>query len=212
MKKVALICLALILALGSLGVSYALWSDNLYINGTIETGTLCWEWTSTNNLDPGPPNHILDYHCNPGFEGDIYWQGTKDVGYTTTTIKDAKTIEMTLTNVYPCYFNSISVYGRNCGTIPLHFEWVSFDSDYEDPIIIDWIDTDYAPISLDLDGDGNDDIEIKWGNHIGSQVHPGKSTGEISFWIHVMQAAPQNETMHFTITFNAVQYNESIHP
>jgi len=40
MKKAGLICLVLLLALGSLGISYAGWSNNLNINGTLTTASL----------------------------------------------------------------------------------------------------------------------------------------------------------------------------
>lgn len=40
MKKVGLILLALVLALGVLGVGYAMWSDTLLISGTVNTGTV----------------------------------------------------------------------------------------------------------------------------------------------------------------------------
>jgi predicted ribosomally synthesized peptide with SipW-like signal peptide len=44
MKKIGLLCLALVLALGALGVGYAAWTDTITISGTVNTGTL--------NIDP----------------------------------------------------------------------------------------------------------------------------------------------------------------
>ena len=40
MKRIALICMALVLALGALGVGYAAWTDELYIQGTVNTGSV----------------------------------------------------------------------------------------------------------------------------------------------------------------------------
>ncbi len=40
MKKIGLISLALVLALGALGVAYAAWTDQVTIEGTVETGKL----------------------------------------------------------------------------------------------------------------------------------------------------------------------------
>ena len=37
MKKIGLICLALVLALGVLGVGYAMWDKTLTITGTVST-------------------------------------------------------------------------------------------------------------------------------------------------------------------------------
>ncbi|HUW44667.1 MAG TPA: hypothetical protein VMW50_02615 [Dehalococcoidia bacterium] len=214
MKKIGLLCLALVLALGAMGVGYSLWSDSLYVDGSIETGSLCWEWTGTYTNDPGPPNSVIDWTCRPGFEGPplYFWPTGKDVGYTDAVVIDSHTIELTMVNVYPCYFVAVSVYARNCGTIPLHFERVIIRSDYGEHII-DWIQADrYPAMELDLDGDGAPDIEFSWGNHIGDQLHPGDDSGEISFWIHVMQPAPQGAVLTFQIILEAVQYNESIHP
>jgi hypothetical protein len=213
MKKVGLLCLALVLALGSLGVGFARWYDDLYVDGYIKTGTVCWEWVGVTWLDicgtEGP-----DWHCYPGFvsgPNGTFWLGTKHVGCTSAHMVDSHHISLYLDNVYPCYFNEISLYAINCGTVPIHFELVRFTSDFGE-VVINWKDNSYDPVSLDLTGDGNDDIEFKWGNHIGSQLHPGEETGEMSFWIHVMQPAPQGEELYFTISLEAVQYNESIHP
>lgn len=41
MKKFGLLCLTLVLALGSIGAGYAMWSDTVYIEGTVSTGTVC---------------------------------------------------------------------------------------------------------------------------------------------------------------------------
>ena len=215
MKKIGLLCLALILAVGAMGVGYSLWSDSLYVEGWIETGSLCWEWTGVSTTDPGPPiGAVMDQNCRPGFAGPppYYWYSGKDVGYTNAWIVDPHTIELTMVNVYPCYFVAVSVYTHNCGTIPLHFERVIIRSDYGEHII-DWYQPDrYPTMELDLDGDGAPDIEFSWGNHIGDQYHPCDDSGEISFWIHVMQPAPQGATLTFQVILEAVQYNESIHP
>lgn len=40
MRKIAILCLALVMALGSLGVAYAAWSETLTIEGTVDTGAV----------------------------------------------------------------------------------------------------------------------------------------------------------------------------
>jgi hypothetical protein len=40
MKKIGLLCLALVLALGALGVGYAAWIDTITIEGTVNTGSV----------------------------------------------------------------------------------------------------------------------------------------------------------------------------
>ncbi|MBA7566770.1 hypothetical protein ES708_08466 [subsurface metagenome] len=40
MKKIGLLALALVLALGTFGVAYAAWTDTIYIEGTVNTGSV----------------------------------------------------------------------------------------------------------------------------------------------------------------------------
>jgi len=40
LKRMAVLALALVIALGAMGVGYAAWTDELYINGTVYTGTV----------------------------------------------------------------------------------------------------------------------------------------------------------------------------
>jgi hypothetical protein len=59
MKKIGLLILALVLALGTVGVGYAMWSDTVYIDGTVSTGCVDIEITSVSgtwvykNIDTG---------------------------------------------------------------------------------------------------------------------------------------------------------------
>lgn len=208
-EKIAVLFIVSIMALAGISTSYALWHEDLIIDGTAETGELDWKFTNVGNLDPGPPPiSVPDYHCNPGFEGYIYWRGDKDIGYTTTTVTaDVHVAEITLNNVYPCYFNMITLYMQATGTIPLRIQSVTFSSDFEEIVI-----EQGEPIfNLDLDGDAYPDIEFWWRDRIifGCELYPGNVLSEISFWLHVMQDAPQSAAgLSFTITITAVQYNE----
>jgi hypothetical protein len=40
LKRIGVLALALVIALGALGVAYAAWTDSVYIQGTVNTGTL----------------------------------------------------------------------------------------------------------------------------------------------------------------------------
>ena len=51
MKKIALISLALVLALGTLGLGYAHWADTIFITGTVQTGWLDLAVIRTNGDD-----------------------------------------------------------------------------------------------------------------------------------------------------------------
>ena len=66
MKKIGLVCLAVVLAMGALGVSYALWSDSLYLDGTVETGVVD---VSIVRIASGDPFGGIDY----GYDKDVAW-------------------------------------------------------------------------------------------------------------------------------------------
>ena len=51
MKKIGLICIALVLALGTLGAAYAAWIDTVTISGTVQTGSLDLVVIRTNGDD-----------------------------------------------------------------------------------------------------------------------------------------------------------------
>lgn len=205
MQNTKLLAWPIVLMLGllSTGVAYAHWSQTLYISGSVATGDLDWEFVGVTNLDPGSPNYVLDYHCRDGFEGPplYFWMGDKDVGYTYVEIDpiDSKIIRVNLYNVYPSYFNEISVYAHVTGSTPLIFAMVVIDGEE--------ITATPAPVvGLDLDEDGLDDIEILWGNSLGEQREYCEIFDEMSFWIHVLQDAPQGETLSFTISLVGVEW------
>jgi hypothetical protein len=53
MKKFGLLSLALVLALGTLGIGYATWSDNVTIVEEVNSGHLCVEFRSCDFNDEG---------------------------------------------------------------------------------------------------------------------------------------------------------------
>ena len=200
MRNTKLLAWPMVLMLGLLmtGFAYAHWSQTIYIEGSVASGTVDWEFVGAGCWDTSGN----DYHCRDGFAGSppIFWMGDKDVGSTSCAITDPHTVTLTLTNVYPSYFTSVSVYAHNNGSIPLIFDNVIIDG-----VIIR---EDPAPVvRLDLDGDDNDDVEILWGDGFGEQRENCEWWPEMSFWIHVLQDAPENATLNFTIEIIAVNWN-----
>jgi predicted ribosomally synthesized peptide with SipW-like signal peptide len=220
-----------IFALAGLGMAYASWSDIITINGTVTTGNLCWQFTSARILDddqpinPGGdyPTTDPDYTCNPGFipdpiQGD-FWNVEKNVGWGTIQRQDLngdgfyETLEVTLNNVYPCYFNEFGFYIRNCGTIPLKFNHIVITDGTDETYIV----TSGTPIiTMDLNDNNQSDFELWWNdNDFGEQLEPGERLEEQSIWIHVLQDEDptiQNSALHFYITLTAVQWNEYPYP
>lgn len=220
MRNTKLLAWPMVLMLGllSTGVAYAHWSQMLYISGSVATGELDWQINNFTILDPySGPDPPPDYHCNDNFVGTpAFWPDPdgKNIGWIEGTLRDSDgdgdndTLDLTLHNVYPCYFNSISVYPHNNGTIPLKIDSAIFSSDYDTETL-----RAIGYVALDLDGDGENDIEFSYGNHFGFQMEPCTLPDpEISFWIHVLQDAPQGETLSFTIEIVAVQYDNYVPP
>ena len=216
--KVGMLFLALVLALGGVGAAFAAWTDTLTISGTVNTGELCWQFASASIQDDNrPPNGMWEYPtlypdltCDPEFvpnpAGEFYWPLDKNVGWgNVTRVADAngryKTLEVTLYNAYPSYFNEVSFYLNNCGTIPLKVWKVIING------VAYYAGQPYA--AIDSNGDGDADVEIKWNDNFEMQYEPGiPNTTEYSFWIHVLQPSPQDAQLSFTIEMVAIQWNE----
>lgn len=109
MKKIGLICLALVLALGSLGVGYALWSDSLYIEGTVNTGDVDVCVISVSDDDS---SH--QFNWDPGYD--------KDVASTQATIIDCNHVTVTVTDAYPSYENFVHFTTAILGTVPVRLQ------------------------------------------------------------------------------------------
>ena len=117
MKKIALLALALVLALGSLGVGYAMWFEDLYIDGIVNTGTLDGSWS------------IAGY-------GDTEIDG-KDVSYVDAYII-GNTLYVDVYNAYPCIEYWVYYDLHNNGTIPFHVcDLVCTDPTFPGTVIIE---------------------------------------------------------------------------
>ncbi len=216
MKKTWIIALALVLALGSLGVAYAMWSDNVFINTNIATGRVGIAITNEVVLDeiaPPPywPTTTPDYTCNdhfvPNAQGQNFWKLDKNVAWGNSTIyKDGDLDVVTLYNTYPSNFNMVTLYVRNTGTIPIKI-WKTEILDAND-VLIGTMYTTGIHTDLNMDDDADYELEIQYGDNFGTQLEPGNAAAEISYWIHTMQPADQNATYTFKLKIYAVQYNE----
>lgn len=197
-KKMVAIPILLMIALSMIGFTYATWSQTLYINGTVSTGTLSAKFVPpVTKTDQG-----LDWNCDDGLIN--VRQIDKDIGSSTATIVADKEITVVLTNVYPCYYEHISFWIHNDGTIPWKIQKVIFypgGKELHEP--------DY--LTLDLNGDTYADIEIYWGDSFGIQREYCEKL-DISFEIHILEKAPQGATLTFTIEIVIVQWNKYVPP
>lgn len=201
MKKIGLICLAFILAMGGLGVSYALWSETLVIDGTVNTGEVDWEFYNIYYPEDLPEFDGADQGIDPGW--------TKDVGSTDAVFVDSDgdgdydTLVLTVLNAYPFYRNHGSTWVHCNGSVPIIIvgAWISFDGGPE--IWLPW--GQWATNS-------GGTLRVNFGDNYGQQLHFCDSL-DVSLAFEVLQPAQQNMTggnaYTFSIRYEAVQYNEA---
>jgi hypothetical protein len=219
MKKLIIISLALVLALGATGVGYAHWSQTLTINEVVETGSFCIEFTGPaymvdtyappdGDVLQGPP----DWNADPGFLNVA--QTDKNVGWGEIELTDPVDshytgIRVTLHDVYPGYYNHAYYVIHNCGTIPAWLPKIIIKDCAGE--VVGEITADGQKKTLDLDGNGTADFQILYGNHIGRnfQYNPCERI-DISFEMLVLQDNDpdwQNNTFCFSLELPFVQYN-----
>lgn len=102
MKKTAAISVALIVALMLFGVGYALWSETLFIRGTVNTGSLDAEWSVHGVYD----SEVLG----------------KDFSAIEAQIVAPGELEIQINNAYPGIEYTAEIDVTNTGSIPLHTE------------------------------------------------------------------------------------------
>ncbi|MCD6340547.1 MAG: hypothetical protein J7L51_01165 [Desulfurococcales archaeon] len=213
-KGIIPILLIFAIALSLTTVAYAMWSQTLRANVAVDTGEVDWEiynvntWLDACGLPPGSQPYGNDWFYNASLGN--YQQIDKDVGCTWVTLIDSDgdgdddTMNVTIKNAYPWYYTHIAFKVHNNGQIPIKIWRIIIDGQtfYEinEHVL-------YRGLPIDLDGDGKDDIMIWWGDNFGVQLEPCQPA-DISFDLTVLQEAPENSVLSFTISFDAIQWNE----
>ena len=232
MKKIGILCLALVLALGSLGIGFATWSDQLYVEGTVETGEVLIGFVDQVTDDDGVPGlkDPDDFGPDPIAAvppitcTDCPNIG-KDVASTTCVLSDQKIhcdgvtpaehdgkpqyglMTITMTNVYPQYNPTVWFDIANCGTIPVNITGAE---------IIEICGTPITPIPLpkctmvqvDLSGDGLDDIAIGFSGPADQQIDECE-VKQFDLHFYVKQDCPPCTELCFKIKIHAVQWNKA---
>ena len=204
MKKIGLICLALVLALGTLGVGYAMWSDQVTIEGTVDTGTLrigivkaeatLYQTKNVSTVDLSFQGPIAPWECPspPGAEEFAY-----------------EKLVVTLNNTFPCLTVDIEFYVGSAGSIPIHITGLNM-SDPTDELTVAWNAS--APNKGWFYSTGGDPIKdmvmtFEIINLVCSQLHecvPDKA----DLILHVEQPAEQNHVYHFEFKVMGQQWAE----
>ena len=222
MKKIGIMALALVLALGVLGVGYAMWTDTVTINGTVETGNLILGVADISTDDPAG---TADPQCGAGVNTEgkdvasfISINGTHKcwhVGpnvFSTYELFDSVT--ETFDHVYPYYGPTVTVMVANCGTVPLKILSMNVTS-FTGTDLTPWMSFSWD-ITLEdgtthVTGSGN------WDQFVAAlgtpQIAGGKYiTIEKTICFEETNAAgallPQNASMAYTLTVTGAQWNE----
>lgn len=183
--------MGVLVALAALGVVYGLWSKNLLINGTVQTGDLNADWVRIITNDPGE-------ELDPCLEGNPTGcpAPEKHVGWCEAAIGDPtgqwgdQVATIKIGNAYPSYECLIEAWVLNTGTIP--FNMIGFATDVPRPLEllpIPGVDT----VCL-LEGADPTGIDPR-------QVDPG-DVGRLVCRVHVMQEAEQSNI----VTGDVVEY------
>jgi hypothetical protein len=161
LKRMGLLALALVLALGALGVAHAAWTDSVYIEGTVYTGTLdidiygisstyVYKVPDAGDVGYGPETVVVyydstvpdSYYTPDG--GILVAQAiTQDTSVETEDdeIVDIDEAAMTFQGVFPGIDFVTDLYLKNLGSIPVRISKVEITpaegSDADDVAILE---------------------------------------------------------------------------
>lgn len=214
MKKIGLVVLALILALGSLGVGYAKWSDSVTITKQVNTGQLCVNATIKSNGDTcssAVADSLLDIagYVEGSDEYNILLNEGKNVACMQVTGQGTNSITVTVYNAYPGYFGDVEVELCNCGTVPVKLESIEVTDHNFDLATKPWfVDPKLC--------DGAIFVDVTDG--VGTQLDlTGTTRCKAASWKFIVQeCALQNAGLAggtvpaytFTVTWTLSQWNE----
>jgi hypothetical protein len=232
MKKIGFLVLAVVLAIGALGIGYASWTDTIYIDGTVGTGSVCVEWNQTGDWDSSCPVDD-NYYVGPG-NGDVnldvaaitgdteegwpndcpyyYWYKTDKNVACMDVVRNADKdlLTVTLYNAYPLYYADLEIHARNCGSVPVKLQ--SFDIVDENFTVANYPwDPEGSPCEDETWNNGQIYVELSGVNE-GIQLETGDED-VYSLIIIVQQSAEMNrgsggtDPYQFTIELDWIQWD-----
>jgi len=188
--KMTAVASALVIGLMLIGISYALWSKTLVINGKVMTGRLdaeftSWFWNDTWE-DYAHVQHPIspDYLDKRTYTVNIYPGVIDD-----TPFPDYEYLHVDIDHLYPCIWINIYFNITNTGTIPLKIQ-------------------KYYVNASETNVPG--DFVLTPNGLIGTQLEPNEYvTGDLH--IHLNNSALQNKPLgfyYFKVYMEVVQWNE----
>lgn len=199
----------------------AMWSETLKVNTYVSTGEVDVEFVNGTliyldacGLQPGYGVYGGNDWNASNYPQPLAVQLGKDVGCVNVTLYDSDndgdsdTMKVELRNVYPWYYTHIAFKIHNNGNVPVKIWKVILNNGTHDFIYYELNEQElHQGEEIDVTSDGNPDLTIWWGNNFGEQLEPCESV-DISWDITVLQNAPQNTTLTFTIKLIVIQWNE----
>jgi len=215
MKKIGLLAITLVIVLGALGIGYARWSDKVTMTANVGTDNVALCITQSGLKAPFSSDACGSGHkdagglgstCNPLVIGEGQPNPPKDVACTDVTWVDCHTLSIVVTNGYPYYAAGVDFTVCNNGSVPVKIWKVVISDDFGNSHTFYGSPADAA---IDLNNDGKCDMIIDWGDSWGNQLENQVCADESLAFI-LLEDIPQNQTntLHFTITLTAVQWNE----
>ncbi len=208
MKKFGLLCLAIVLALGSLGVGYAAWTDTIYIEGTVNTGSVSLGFSKI--MCSEPFGEVEDKEVG-SISCDLTGEVRCQIDYAGNLVDAYEKAVFELVNAYPCYQTAVVVDVASCGTIPviindLTITMVQVDASGATLETLTWVGTT-GQSGYFNNGAGETVLAIDVVNLVGSQLHQGEKNA-VEFDMHVKQPAEQNAMYIITVTITGIQWNK----
>jgi hypothetical protein len=182
MKKLGLICLVILIAIGSVGIVYAKWSQNLALNGTVATGTF---------------DVIFNSFAAPS--------GQNGSTFSATSV-DSHTYTLGCTNLYPGLDGTFIFVLKANGTVPAKITHIYIKqggvTEATDPS---------GAVPLKLDADTNNDISITVSGISNTTTIDAGATVSGSILLHTWKLTPdgndatQNASGSFTVEIDTTQ-------
>ena len=226
MKRIGLLTVALVLALGSLGIAYAAWTDEVTIEGSIQTGEMRVEWEQFFIRD-APSGHHSDKYVPLYVEAYAYIDPD-----------DPQNAILVIENLYPVPTTTgwtgvgapegervaVTGHAQNMGSIPVKFVDAELYIVEDDNDVADWMRADVR-IAKRIGGTWS---VIHWAegvplmdlpavfahaNVAGTVLDPGDlfGLGDDTLYLYLHEDAPnttQDSTLKFTFKLNFIQWNE----
>ncbi len=145
MRKITILALVLVLCLGAIGVGYASWTDEIDINGDVETGTVDLEvgtvWSGTYFYKDLDTHELVVFGPNPASAAQIAADNLMLVGSSWAQAgAEEDTIDMFFNNVFPtCVPWKADAQLHYVGTVPGRITAVDIETTEEDSWLKDYL-------------------------------------------------------------------------